>query len=438
MEIELLYGRRELVPAATALPAPAGVEVLPTMAIEGQQVRCLRCNQRFARAAVALPNAQYYCPACLNLGRVATLNKFYHVKEPNQFSPPATVLRWQGKLSPLQAQAAAVVKQQMGKHAHHLLWAVTGAGKTEMTYPAIEQALKRRERVGIASPRIDVCRELYPRFKRDFALTPALLYGGACEPYAYRQLTICTTHQLLRFYHAFDLLIVDEVDAFPYAMDPGLHYATHQALKPVGGLLLMTATPDARLLRQVRQGKLSISYLPLRYHGHLLPQIHPVLVWNWRKQVQRGSLPAAVLNWISQRLAAKREFLFFVPHVADLPGVAAVLQHHFPAVAFTTVHAADPEREAKVLQMRHHQLAFLVTTTILERGVTFPAIDLLVLGADDPVFSAAALVQIAGRVGRASSRPDGEVTFFLSAYARNVVTAMKQIRLVNQKGRRLQ
>ena len=81
MEIELLYGRRELVPAATALPAPAGVEVLPTMAIEGQQVRCLRCNQRFARAAVALPNAQYYCPACLNLGRVATLNKFYHVKE---------------------------------------------------------------------------------------------------------------------------------------------------------------------------------------------------------------------------------------------------------------------------------------------------------------------------------------------------------------------
>src|SRR5699024_11589071 len=83
-----------------------------------------------------------------------SLNKFYHVKEPNQFSPPATVLRWQGKLSPLQAQAAAVVKQQMGKHAHHLLWAVTGAGKTEMTYPAIEQALKRRERVAIASPRV--------------------------------------------------------------------------------------------------------------------------------------------------------------------------------------------------------------------------------------------------------------------------------------------
>ena len=80
------------------------------------------------------------------------------------------------------------------------------------------------------------------------------------QPYAYRQLTICTTHQLLRFYHAFDLLIVDEVDAFPYAMEPGLHYATQQALKPTGGLLLMTATPTRVCC--VRSARKIINQLP--------------------------------------------------------------------------------------------------------------------------------------------------------------------------------
>lgn len=435
MQLELLYGRRELVPQVT--PRLAGVQELPAMEVLDRTVRCLRCNQRTPKSQAALPNDQYYCPACINLGRVATLNKFYHVPEPNQFTPPDQVLRWQGKLSPLQTTAAGVVKEQMGRHARHLLWAVTGAGKTEMIYPALTQALERGERVAIASPRIDVCRELYPRLKRDFNLPIALLYGGAEEPYTYRQLTICTTHQLLRFYQAFDLLVVDEVDAFPYAMDAGLRYATEQALKPSGGLLLMTATPDDRLLGQVRRKELSISYLPLRYHGHLLPEIKPVMVGDWRRQVQRSRLPAAVRRWVQVRLAAKREFLFFVPHVADLAPVATALEEVTDA-AFATVHAGDPQRAEKVQQMRDHQLAFLVTTTILERGVTFPGIDLLVLGADDDVFSPAALVQIAGRVGRSPQRPSGDVTFFLTAFAQNVTKAIGQIKLMNRKGRKLQ
>lgn len=438
MEKELLYGRRELVPAIQVPKDLTSVLVLPTMEIKGGLIRCCRCNHQFTKDQVALPNQQYYCPACINLGRVSTLSKFYHVAEPNQFDPAKPILKWQGELSPLQVEAAETVKTKMATHAHHLLWAVTGAGKTEMTYPAIAQALENKERVAIASPRIDVCRELYPRFKRDFDVEIALLYGGMEEPYAYRQLTICTTHQLLRFYHAFDLLIVDEVDAFPYAMNPELLFATKQAIKPDGGLLLMTATPDQRLLQRVRKKELSISYLPLRYHRHLLPEIHPVMVGNWRKRVTKGYLPTSLIAWINRRLNEQREFLFFVPHIADLAGVASVLRRRFKNARFATVHAADPDRATKVMQMRQHGLDFLITTTILERGVTFPAIDLLVLGADDPVFSPAALVQIAGRVGRSPKRPTGNVTFFIGAYAKNVTQAMQQIKLVNQKGRRLQ
>jgi competence protein ComFA len=88
--------------------------------------------------------------------------------------------------------------------------------------------------------------------------------------------------------------------------------------------------------------------------------------------------------------------------------------------------------------MRDEQINFLVTTSILERGVTFPEIDVLVLGADDAVFSTAALVQIAGRAGRSVSRPTGDVLFWVGSAAKNVTGAQQQIKFVNRKGRRLQ
>lgn len=437
MDLTELYGRRQLF-YAQGQTCPAGVEKLSSLDIGQGQVRCRRCGQVTAKQQAALPRGQYYCPTCINLGRVDSLGRFYHVPEPNQFTPPAQPLQWHGQLSAAQGRIAAEIKTSMGRHEHRLLWAVTGAGKTEMIFPAIDQALRRRERVGIASPRVDVCLELYPRLQAAFPQVPiALLHGRAKEAYHYRQLTICTTHQLLRFYHAFDLLIVDEVDAFPYACNAALLHATGQAVKPVAGLLLMSATPGKLLLQRVRTHRLACSCLPLRYHGHPLPEIHGQLLPHWRRSIQRGKLPRKVKKWIQQRLDQQQEFLLFVPHVADLGKVAPVLKAEFNLAKVVGVHAADPDRLAKVQAMRDHRLPFLVTTTIMERGVTFPKIDVAVLGADDPVFSSSALVQMAGRAGRSAARPTGDVVFWLDAYSLAVKQAQAEIKLMNYRGRML-
>lgn len=212
----------------------------------GRWVTCRRCNARLIKERVRLPSGAYYCPVCLNLGRVTSHDRFYHLAEPNQFTPPTNPCTWQGQLSPLQERVASEVAAGMAAHQHRLLWAVTGAGKTEMIFPALTGALKRGERVAVASPRVDVCLELYPRLQAAFAGVPiALLHGKNPAPYQYRQLTICTTHQLLRFYHAFDNLVIDEVDAFPFAGDPALLFAAHQAIKEGGGLLF-SPPPRAR------------------------------------------------------------------------------------------------------------------------------------------------------------------------------------------------
>ena len=87
--------------------------------------------------------------------------------------------------------------------------------------------------------------------------------------------------------------------------------------------------------------------------------------------------------------------------------------------------------------MRDKDIQYLVTTTILERGVTFPGIDVLILGADEPTFSENALVQIAGRVGRSHDRPFGLVQAYIRHTNLKVLAAQNQIKKMNQRGRRL-
>lgn len=87
--------------------------------------------------------------------------------------------------------------------------------------------------------------------------------------------------------------------------------------------------------------------------------------------------------------------------------------------------------------MRKRQVQYLVTTTILERGVTFPGVQVVILGADDPVFTVAALVQIAGRVGRSPTAPTGTVLFGCARITPVVRAARRQICTLNRTARRM-
>ena len=89
-----------------------------------------------------------------------------------------------------------------------------------MLFALIAECMRNGKRACIATPRIDVVNELYPRFKEAFQEIKIGKYHGQeyHEP-ELEQLTICTTHQLMKFYHAFDLLVIDEVDSFPYVTE---------------------------------------------------------------------------------------------------------------------------------------------------------------------------------------------------------------------------
>ncbi|CAK1234334.1 helicase-related protein [Fructobacillus evanidus] len=362
------------------------------------------------------------------MGRVSTNDCLLTIPEPNLFQAESH-LRWSGQLTNQQEQVSQELMASYDRRENRLVWAVTGAGKTEMLFPLIDHALQGRGRVAILTPRVDVVLELAPRLEAAFDCPIQVLYGQHGSRYRYSQLVLATTHQALRFYRAFDLLIIDEVDAFPFRGDTALSYAVLRAQKNQASVVYLTATPTADLRRLVKQKKLAQSYLPQRFHQGFLPQIQVQRVGNWRKHPPKRLL-TAVQSWVNQQ----NPFLVFVPRVKDLVRVFDYLQK-FQTIKGATVHAADPDRAEKVRGLRSGTYRYLVTTTILERGVTLPALEVVILGADDSVFSTAALVQIAGRVGRSKDYPDGLVLALVQEPTLKLRMARQQIADLNNRAK---
>lgn len=83
--------------------------------------------------------------------------------------------------------------------------------------------------------------------------------------------------------------------------------------------------------------------------------------------------------------------------------------------------------------MRAGKYQLLLTTTILERGVTFERVSVIVLQASHRVFKKSALVQIAGRADRKGEYSQAEVIFVTSERTTAIKSAIREINKNNQQ-----
>jgi competence protein ComFA len=290
----------------------------------------------------------------------------YSIPEPNLFSVEEPIMAWKGKLSPQQSEASNEIIHSIKKKETHLIWAVAGAGKTEMLFKGIEEAIRRQYRICIASPRVDVCLELAPRIQAAFPrVSLAVLYGEMEVAYTYTQIVVATTHQLYRFKEAFDVMIIDEVDAFPFHLDEALQFSVEKAKKKQSAVLYLTATPDRKTQRKVTQKMLKATILPARYHRHPLPE--PTYKWcvNWRRNLIKDPQQTPVVKEMIQLLEQEKRFLVFVPSVEWMHQIEKNFRNIFEKASFECVHSSDPDRKEKVQKMRDQTVDFLITTTIL-------------------------------------------------------------------------
>jgi competence protein ComFA len=336
---------------------------------------------------------------------------------------------------PVPAHAAGPVRASgSGKERPpFLLWAVTGAGKTEMMFTLIDSVLERGGNVMVATPRRDVVLELEPRIRQAYpGRTVVALHGASREKWTKADITLATTHQTIRFAAGFELVVIDELDAFPYHNNPMLQYAAAKCAASGGYRVLLTATPPADLKRAAVRGKLPHARVPVRHHGHPLPVPVELRTPPVREMIRRGTIPDKLKRAIRSSLSRGAQLFIFVPRISDTGPMAALIGRICPqGVAVGHTSSQDAERTETVMRFRRRELRVLVTTTILERGVTIPRSDVFVLDADAPLFDGASLEQMAGRAGRSKDDPHGRVYFCAPHATRAQRAAIRRIREMN-------
>lgn len=429
MKIEDAYGRL-LTESQMTDDLKEMAQELPTIEKQNGRYQCFRCGSMIDQKLWKLSEEVLYCRACIQLGRIRSDQKLYAIVQ--QDFEGQEVLNWKGTLTSYQQEVSDGLIKAVKEGKNALVHAVTGAGKTEMMYQVVATAIKSGQAVCIATPRIDVCIELYGRMKEDFSCSISLLHGESA-PYFRTPLVIATTHQLLKFYQAFDLLIIDEVDAFPFVDNPMLYKAAQNAIKKEGNTLYLTATSTDELDKKVKKKEIIRYSLPRRFHGN--PLVVPEIKWvsKMREKIEKGRIPYELLKLIKKQRQTHYPLLFFVSEIELGQQFKENIKNYFPKEKVGFVSSQTQDRLRIVEEFRNKEKTILVSTTILERGVTFPLVDVFVLESNHRLFTKSALVQISGRVGRSKERPTGQLLFLSDGITKEMKKAIKEIKQMNQE-----
>ena len=287
------------------------------------------------------------------------------------------------------------------------LKAVTCAGKTEIIYDCIKYCVKNNLKVAVAIPRKDVVIELFKRIEKDFKSSSVVsVYGGHAKELN-SDIVILTTHQLYRYNNYFDLIIIDEVDAFPYRGNLLLQRFLHNASK--GNVFYMSATIPKGLNTE------HTYYLNKRYHGEKLdiPKIRYMF-----------------FNWEIERFIKRHKndlVLIYFPTIKEQIKFSKKFKHDF-----FLINSKVSDRNNLLYRFHKLEKGIILTTLVLERGITFRNCHVIVFKADSSLFGYENLVQISGRVGRKKDYPHGEILFLVNHKSRNVRRTIKELKRANE------
>lgn len=375
--------------------------------------KCPRCGNQDPRY-IGYINGKPYCRRCISFNGKEAQN--------NRVHPDNIRLKLNYHLSKSQIKIANQIKKNFIDKKDSLVHAVTGAGKTELVYFTMEYALLHKMNVGFAIPRRDVVIDLYPRIKSAFPDAKTIYVIGDHSKVLEGDIILLTTHQLYRYPNYFDLLIMDEIDAFPYKGDLVLNKFADKSVR--GNRILLSATPSEDDI-QTMEEKGSVYSMDARYHHHPLPV--PVFIKS------NVSMLYSAIAELRRLVKMGKPVFFFVPTIKEGEAIFPIANRFVKYGAFVNSEVEDKDELIKFF--KNGEINYLITTSILERGVTVKGLQVIVYHADHVLYTKEALIQIAGRAGRKKDEPEGEVIFIGRRDSNGIKGAIKEIEDTNSKAR---
>ena len=301
-----------------------------------------------------------------------------------------------------------------------LVYAVCGSGKTEISYGVLAYAMSKGMNVGFALPRRDVVIELFMRLKDAFPNNKIVSVYGQHTSQLTGDCIVLTTHQLYRYNHYFDLIVMDEIDAFPFKGDPTLIAFFHASLR--GHYVMMSATPSKEIIREFQKPGRDMLSLRTRYHKKPIPVPVSKILFGPFKYL-------LLIRKLQEYQKKKLQCFVFVPTVSEAESLYDFLKLFVPGGNYVS---SKREFRPEVIQaFKEGKIRYLVTTAVLERGVTIRNLQVIVFRANDAIYDSAALIQIAGRAGRKYDAPTGEVLFLADKESEGMKDAIKEIKYCN-------
>ena len=363
--------------------------------------------------SIGILNGKLYCRRCISF-------KGEEVEHKHSY-PKKAPIHLEYELSPEQKELSNKLVENYKKGIDSLVFAVCGSGKTEIVLNVIRYAIEKGEKVGFALPRRDVVIEIYGRFRNVFTSNSIVVVYGGNTKHLDGDLICLTTHQLFRYEKYYDLLIVDEIDAFPYDGNKVLNAFLKRSLK--GRCVMLSATPSEETIKYFSKGNRAILRLNKRFHGYPLPVPRVI-------QKKKPFLHISYLLTIKNMISRSKQIFIFTPTIDICEKTFRLTSLFFKNGNY--VHSKRQERIRIIDDFRKQKYMYLVTTAVLERGVTVKDLQVIVFLANHQIYDSHALIQISGRVGRKKEAPTGEIIYFCTENTLEIQTSIKEIRKANE------
>ncbi len=377
--------------------------------------KCSRCGNEDPKY-IGVKNNAPYCRLCVSMNGRDALTHNIEKKE--------CFLNIKYELTNEQKEISNKAVNAIKSHKNTLIYAVCGAGKTELVFASIQFCLSQGLQVGFAIPRREVVIEIYQRLKRAFPSNSIVSVYGGNNDILEADIIVLTTHQLYRYCHYFDLLILDEIDAFPFKENALLSSMFLRSVK--GNYILMSATPSQAIINEFKKDGKCLLTLRTRFHNNPIPVPQLIISIGFLKYF-------IIIRKIKQYIKSQKQLIIFSPTIDIAKTIFAVISKFCPRGEI--VHSKRSDTSKIINDFKNQKYDYLVSTAILERGITIKGLQVIIFGADSDIFDEYSLVQIAGRVGRDKNDPKGEVIFLAN---KGNASIKKAINTINESNLSLQ
>jgi len=273
------------------------------------------------------------------------------------------------ELSPDQATSGAILAGDVSKggFAVSLLDGVPGAGKTEVYFQGVAEALKQGRQVLVLLPEIALSAQWLERFERRFGAPPALWHSDltpARRRDTWRAVSegragvvVGARSALFLPFKDLALIVVDEEHEGAFKQEEGVIYnardmavvRAHLADIPI---VLASATPSLESVVNAGAGRYRLLHLPERHGGAELPEVSLI---DMRAEAPSGGhwISPGLVDQLKQTFAAGEQAMLFLNRRGYAPLTLCRTCGHRFACPNCTAWLVTHRRGAGRLQCHH-------------------------------------------------------------------------------------